>query len=70
MRLNDDVKFGLLFVVVLASLLVQCYRPKHDMIAYDCRLVNISPDLPPKVIEECRKQQYEWSQKHKEKPNG
>ena len=25
------------------------------MVTYDCRLVNVSPDLPPKVIDECRK---------------
>lgn len=29
--------------------------PKHGEIVYNCTWVEISPDIPPKVREECRK---------------
>ena len=59
MKLSDDLKFGFLLLAVILSLLVQCYHPdtvtERAKIFYDCRISEISPDVPPKVKEECRK---------------
>jgi len=58
---KDDWLFILLMLVVCASLVVQCYHPttltERTQVFYDCRISEISPDVPPKVKEECRKQQ-------------
>ena len=50
--------FIILMIVVFGSLIVQCARPTPDYVKrvyYDCRLAEISPDIPPKIKEECRK---------------
>lgn len=61
MKLSDDLKFGILLVIVVVSIVVQCYHPttltERTKVFYDCRIAEISPDVPPKVKEECRKQQ-------------
>lgn len=46
------VAFGLLiayFVIIFQVL------PSHGVAKYDCSIAEISPDIPPKVREECRK---------------
>jgi hypothetical protein len=61
MKINDDLKFGLLVVVVIASIAVQCFHPQtitgRTKVFYDCRIAEISPDVPPMVKQECRNQQ-------------
>lgn len=58
---KEDWVFIAVFVAVCASLVVQCYHPltapERAKIFYDCRIAEISPDIPPKVKEECRKLQ-------------
>ena len=58
MKLNDDLKFGILVVVVIASIAVQCFHPmdltERTKIFYDCR-DSESPNTPPMIKEECRK---------------
>lgn len=61
MKLSDDLKFGILLVIVVVSIVVQCYHPttltERTKVFYDCRIAEISPDVPPLVKQECRKQQ-------------
>ena len=61
MKINEDLKFGLLVVVVIASIAVQCFHPQtlteRTKVFYDCRIAEISPDVPPMVKQECRKLQ-------------
>ena len=61
MKINDDLKFGLLVVIVIASIVVQCFHPttlpERTRVFYDCRIAEISPDVPPMVKQECRKLQ-------------
>ena len=51
--------FLLVMLLVVASIAVQCYHPltvgERTKIFYDCRIAEISPDVPPKVKQECRK---------------
>lgn len=51
MKLSDDLKFGILVVNVVASIVVQCYHPttltERTKVFYDCRIAEISPDVPP-----------------------
>jgi len=59
---RDEWVFILLLVAVCASLVVQCYHPgpglsERTKVFYDCRIAEISPDVPPLVKQECRKQQ-------------
>jgi hypothetical protein len=57
MKLNDEVKFIILMLAVLLSILAMFFPPSHTAVFYDCRIAEISPDVPPKVKEECRKLQ-------------
>lgn len=57
---KNNLIFVLVLVAVCASLVVQCYYPDPSLtertrVFYDCRIAEISPDVPPKVKEECRK---------------
>lgn len=54
-----DIKLAGLYVlalIIMAGLIALPHRDKTE-VAYDCRIAEISPDVPPKVKEECRKLQ-------------
>ena len=55
MKISDEVKFITLFFVVVASIAAMFFQPRYPTIKYDCRIAEISPDVPLKVKEECRK---------------
>ena len=55
MKISDDTKFVLLMVAVILSMAAAFMQPDHTAVFYDCRVAEISPDVPPKVKEECRK---------------
>lgn len=55
MKLNDEVKFIILMILVIASIACMFIQPDRSAVFYDCRIAEISPDVPPKVKEECRK---------------
>jgi uroporphyrinogen-III synthase len=59
MKYSEELKFGLVVILLIASIAVQCFHPltadQRAKIFYDCRLAEISPDIPQKVKEECRK---------------
>lgn len=55
MKISDEVKFTILAIAVIASLAAMFFQPRYPTIKYDCRIAEISPDVPPKVKEECRK---------------
>lgn len=45
-----------MFAVGLAFLFLLVFlHPKYKEVGYDCRLAEISPDIPQRVKEECRK---------------
>lgn len=55
MKLSDDTKFAILLLVVMVSLIMTVWQPKHEVaVFYDCRVAEISPDIPLKVKEQCR----------------
>jgi hypothetical protein len=54
MKLNDDVKFAILLIAVILSMVCMFLQPKYP-VAYDCRIAEFSPDVPPAVKEQCRK---------------
>lgn len=60
MKYKEELTFGLLVVIVVASIVVQCFHPttltERTKVFYDCRIAEISPDVPPMVKQECRKQ--------------
>ena len=54
------MKDKLIIVVVFAAILLMCVLfatmlPKHGTVAIDCRIAEISPDIPVWAKEECRK---------------
>lgn len=55
MKISDEVKFITLFFVVVASIAAMFFQPRYPTVKYDCRIAEISPDVPLKVKEECRK---------------
>jgi hypothetical protein len=61
MLVNLSENFKANIVVVIATLLLAimlCLSALHDRehtVIYDCRIAEISPDIPPKVRDECRK---------------
>lgn len=54
MKLNEDIKFAILMIVVFVSMASAFFQPTYS-VTYDCRIAEISPDIPPAVKEQCRK---------------
>ena len=55
---KEEWGFILVIVALIAAIAVQFIQPAHlKEVMYDCRIAEISPDVPPKVKEECRKLQ-------------
>lgn len=48
-----EVAAVIIFTVFLVWLLF--LLPKHGEVVYNCTWAEISPDIPPKIKEECRK---------------
>jgi hypothetical protein len=50
-------KTALVTILFVAAfwVLIFSLMPKHNVVAYDCRLSEISPDFPIEVKEQCRK---------------
>ena len=65
MKLSDDTKFVLLMLAVILSIVCMFIQPDRTAIFYDCRVAEISPDVPPKVKEECRKRISKYLQPQK-----
>jgi hypothetical protein len=42
-------------VMVVASIIVILNWPRHGVVVYNCTIAEISPDIPLKVKEACRK---------------
>jgi hypothetical protein len=42
-------------VMVVASIIVILNWPRHSVVVYNCTIAEISPDIPLKVKEACRK---------------
>jgi hypothetical protein len=55
MKLSDDTKFVLLLIAVILSMATMFFPSAHSKVFYDCRISEISPDVPAKVKEACRK---------------
>jgi len=43
-------------LAILALIPAILFLPRHDTVVYNCTWAEISPDIPIKVKEECRKQ--------------
>ena len=55
---KEEWGFLLVIIALVAAIAVQFIQPaKFKEVMYDCRVAEISPDVPPKVKEECRKLQ-------------
>ena len=57
MKMSEET---LLFIagaicVILIPVVFYFIVPRHGVQVYDCRMAEISPDIPLKVKEECRK---------------
>jgi hypothetical protein len=53
-KINDEVKFAILLIAIIASLAAAFFQPRYPTVKYDCRIAEISPDVPPAVKEQCR----------------
>jgi hypothetical protein len=42
-------------VMVVASIIIILNWPRHGVVVYNCTIAEISPDIPLKVKEACRK---------------
>jgi hypothetical protein len=64
---REIVKISLLFIVAIFALGATMYYSipkKGDVIIIDCRLSEISPDIPIWAKQECRKKQLESFDKY------
>ena len=53
---REEWGFILLIVALVAAIAVQFIQPiNFKEVVYDCRVAEISPDVPAKVKEACRK---------------
>lgn len=61
MKLSEDIKLLILLIAVMASIAMMFFQPttlpERTRVFYDCRIAEISPDVPPLVKQECRKLQ-------------
>ena len=61
MKISEDIKLLILLVAVIASMALMFLQPttlpERTRVFYDCRIAEISPDVPPLVKQECRKLQ-------------
>ena len=55
-KISDNVKFLLLIIVLLVTMASPWIWPDHHVvIMYDCRIAEISPDMPVAAKEQCRR---------------
>lgn len=59
--MKDTLLVVAVFLLFLALGGIFFFLPKHGTIVYNCTWAEISPDIPPKVKEECRKLNVERS---------
>ena len=70
-KLSEDTKFFILLFVVIISMVMAFFPPTPEVaVFYDCRIAEISPDVPLKVKEECRKKMEKHSLPSWLKPKG
>jgi hypothetical protein len=50
-----DKIISAILIVIVAILIIYTDFSGNRVIVYDCRLSEISPDYPRKVVEECRR---------------
>jgi hypothetical protein len=52
-----DRMMFLIIIILLIGCVYEMLKIRHDQVAvfYDCRIAEISPDVPPLVKQECRK---------------
>lgn len=46
---------AVVYVILVGSIINHVSKQEHRTVRIDCTWVEISPDMPPKVKEECRK---------------
>ena len=54
-KLSEYITFGALLLSVTLALWISITQMNHVTVAYDCRIVEISPDIPAEVKERCRR---------------
>ena len=55
---NITPPIGIVIVIIFVAMfwsLMFALIPSHGVVRYDCRIAEISPDIPVQVKEECRK---------------
>jgi len=52
---KDKLTLLAVFAAILLMSTILAYLPKHGEVVYNCSIAEISPDIPLKVKEECRK---------------
>jgi hypothetical protein len=53
--LKDNLIVVAVLLAILAMAIVFAHLPTHGVVVYNCTWAEISPDIPVKVKEECRK---------------
>jgi hypothetical protein len=49
----------LVFVAIMLMSIIFAFLPRHGTVVYNCSIVEISPDIPVAVKQECRKKRME-----------
>lgn len=55
MKFQDKIKFVTLFLLLVASTAVMLVQLRYSTVMYNCGIAEISPDIPVRVKQECRK---------------
>ena len=53
--MKSDMVAVIIAVLILFGWMVTISTAQNQIVKYDCRLAEISPDFPPAVKEQCRK---------------
>lgn len=64
--MKDTITVIVILIAVIAAVI--SLAGEEQVVIYDCRLAEISPDFPPEVRNECRRRIYEYLKEyHREK---
>lgn len=65
--MRDTITVIVILIAVITAVIT--LAGEEQVVVYDCRLAEISPDFPPEVRNECRRKLYEYLKEHHRERN-
>ena len=65
--MKDTITVIIILIALVTAILM--LAGEEQVVVYDCRLAEISPDFPPEVRNECRRKIHEYLKEHQKQRN-